>query len=65
MELIGELGAIPLNGSEIADEIYKGIYDNFICKMTLNDANLSASEKIEIYIDMINWVYEKLNNSSC
>lgn len=54
-----------INGSEIADEIYKGIYDNFICKMTLNDANLSPSDKIEIYIDMINWVYEKLNNSGC
>ena len=53
-----------IENSEIKDEIYKGIYFNFIRELTLNGANLTTKNMIEIYINMINWIYEKLNNSS-
>lgn len=55
---------LSIENSGIKDEIFKGVYFKFIRELTLNGANLTTKNKIEIYIDLINWIYEKLNNSS-
>lgn len=53
-----------IENSEMKNEIYKGIYFKFIKELTINSPSLTTNNMIEIYIDMINWIYEKLNNSS-
>ena len=50
-----------IEASEIKNEIYQGVYYHFIHKLTFSDSTLSTKDKVDIYLDMINWVYDKLN----